>query len=131
MLIEFMDVISVDKKPFAENLRLNVQPKTKQLRLKVTYINDDVKTPVDIVVFKWVPNIEKLSFGITIDGKELTTETSFVIRLSFDAFKRQLKITGNVSGRDINMTVSNMKNVLEIPKAILPCFPNSKKVESK
>lgn len=118
MLVEFLDIISIDKKPFAENLRLNIQPESHQLRLKVTYINGDEKTPIDMVIFKWLPRIEKLNMSIMIDGKELISKTEFVVKMSFDIFKRQIKISGTVAGQDIKVTIRDFKELLEIPKQL-------------
>ena len=127
MLVEFLNVISVDKKLFAENLRLNIQPETHQLRLKVTYISEEQKTPVDIVVFKWTPKLEKLNMAMVIDGKEMTTNTNFLLKLSYDIFKRQLKLSGNIAGNDVKVNITNMQDFLEIPKQIsFPCFKNLK-----
>ena len=70
MLIEFLDTILVNKTPVVENVRLNLQPMKCQLRLKLTYIEGEVKTPLDFVVFNWSPQLDKLALSIKIDGKE-------------------------------------------------------------
>lgn len=128
MLIEFLNVVSVDKKPFAENFRLNIQPANHQLRLKVTYINGEDKIPVDLVVFNWSPKIEKFTLGISIDGKEMTTGMNFLVRLSYDVLKRHIKLTGNVAGKDIKFNITSVKDFLEIPKEItFPTFPKFQK----
>ena len=118
MLIEFLNVIYVDKKPMAENIRLNIQPLTHRLRLKITYISGEEKTPIDVVVFKWSPKLDKLALSITIDGKDMTTNTDFLIKLSYDVLKRQLKLTGRVGDEDVKIHITNIRDFMEIPKLV-------------
>lgn len=119
MLIEFLSTISIDKKPFAENLRLNVDAKAKQLRLKVTYItNDGNRFPIDLVVFRWDLSLEKLSLSISFDGREMNTGNDFQIKFMYDVLRKQIKVVGKVSNRDLSIYVKSARELLEIPKAI-------------
>jgi len=122
MLIEFLDTIQVDKAPFAENFRLNINVKERQLRCKVTYIaNDGKKIPIDLVVYRWALNFEKLSPGISFDGKELITGNDFSLKVSYDVMKRQVKVNGKIATKDIQLQLKNAKDFLEIPKVIANC----------
>ena len=118
MLIEIPHMICIDKNPIVEQIRLNIQPKDHQLRLKATYTNDSNSIPVDIVVFKWTPKLDKLSLSLAIDGKELTTNSDFLIMISYNVIKRHIKLSGNVAGKSIDMTVASIKDFLEIPKLL-------------
>ena len=126
MLIEFMNVITVDKKPFMEDVRLNNQPANRQLRLKLTYINGETKTPIDLVIFNWAPKIEKFNLAISIDGEERTTNTKFIIKVSYDVFKRQINVNGKVDDTDLKLSISNVKELMELPKHLA----SFKKVEA-
>lgn len=119
MFIDVPGLIQVDKQPLAENLKLNIIPEKCQLRFKAEYFNKDQKTPVDIVVFKWTPRLDKLCLAITVDGREMTTNTNFLIKISYDVIRRQLKISGNIHGREIKRYISSVAEILEIPKDIL------------
>lgn len=122
MLIEFLDTIKVDKAPFAENFRLNIDVKDRKLRCKVTYINNDgEKIPIDLVVYKWALNIQTMNPGISFNGKELNTGNDFSIVISYDVLKRQVKVTGTIGWSDISMELKSVKDFLEIPKAIASC----------
>lgn len=119
MLVEIIDnAIYIDKTAIAENCRLNIQPKNHQLRLKITYINGEVKTPIDIVIFNWSPKLDKLALSISINGKEMTTDTKFLLKLKYDVFKRQLKLAGKVGSEDVNILIANIRDFIEIPKLI-------------
>jgi len=122
MLIEFLHQVTVDKTPLIENIRLNIQPMSHQLRLKAVYLNGEIKTPVDIVVFNWTPKLDKLSLAISIYGKELTTGTEFHCKLSYDVFRQQLKLTGNIAGKNMKIIIASMKDFLEIPKYLTNQF---------
>ena len=119
MLIEFPQAISVDKNPLVKDIRLNVQAEKHQLRLKAEYIHGELVTPVDLVVFRWTPKLDKLSLSILIDGKELTTQTDFLIKLSYDVIRNNLKLSGNIAGKEIKKNLTSIQDFLEIPKYVL------------
>ena len=114
MIIEFLDTILIDKSPVADNLRLNIKPETRQLRLKLNWLNQDRNIPIDLVIYNWSPYIDKLKFNLSIDGKELTSNKSFIVDLSYDIFKRRIKVKGNIGEEDVKYTASNIKDLLEI-----------------
>ena len=118
MLIEFLNTVMIDKKPFAENVRLNIQPPNKQLRLKATYFDGEDKLPIDIMG-KWTnPKIEKLSVSMIINGIDMTANKDFLLKINYDIFKWQGKVVGKVSGKDVEIQISSIKDLLEIPKYI-------------
>jgi len=122
MLIEFLNQVTVDKVPLVENIRLNIQPLSHQLRLKAIYLNGENKTPVDFVVFNWTPKLDKLQLAILIYGKELTTGTEFHCKLSYDIFRKHMKLSGRIAGKDVKITIASMKEFLEIPRYITNQF---------
>lgn len=119
MIIEFLNVVMIDKQPFAENVRLNIQPTTKQLRLKATYFDDKGGSiPIDIIGRWTIPKIEKLSLSMNISGIDMITNKDYLLKINFDIFKWQAKVVGKVSGKDIKIQASSIKDLLELPKYI-------------
>ena len=116
MLVEFLSTITVDKKPFAKNLRIKILPKTHQLRIKVSYINCDSEVPIDIVIYDWSMKFEKLNIGIVIDGREMVTNTQILLTISYDVLKRHCKLTGKIGNENIKFTINSLEDILEIPK---------------
>jgi hypothetical protein len=119
MLIEFPNIISVDKNPMVENVKLNIQPESHRLRLKAAYLNGEEKTPVDIVIFNWQPKLDRLALSIIIDGREMTTNTNFLLKLKYDVIKRHLTLSGNIGSETIKTNINTAKDFLEIPKHII------------
>ena len=119
MLIEFPNTILIDKNPMVENIKINIQPDTHRLRLKATYLNGEEKTPVDIVIFNWQPKLDRLALSIIIDGREMGTNTNFLLKLKYDVIKRQLILSGNIGSDDIKSNITNIKDFLEIPKHVI------------
>lgn len=109
-----------------ENIRLNIQPMSRQLRLKATYLSGEVKTPVDLVVFNWTPKLDKLSLAISFYGKELTTNKDFLCKLSYDVFRQHVKLSGSIAGNDVKISINSMKDFIEIPKYLSNQFYGGK-----
>lgn len=122
MIIEFLDKVLVDKAPIVENVRLNLKPEKRQLRLKLTHLKGGNKTPIDIVIFNYSPSIEMLNVALILDGKELNTSNNFRLKLSYDILKRKFKMSGNVTGKEVNYMASNIKDLLYITSDFISIF---------
>ena len=115
MLIEFLNnQVVIDKVPLIENFRMNVQPETRQLRVKATYLGV-VKTPVDLVVYKWTPGIDKFKLAISVNGIEMVSNNKFDVKIYFDIIKRKVKIMGSINNNPIEYDIHNIKEFMEIP----------------
>lgn len=118
MLIECRNApITVDKQPFIQDLRLNIQG--HQMRLKAIYVNGDSNIPIDLVVYKWSVKLDKFQLCIIVDTEELTTKTSAVLKLSYDVLKQRATVSGNIGDKHIKKHITGIKDFLEIPKAIM------------
>ena len=73
MLIECIGTpVNVDGKPLLKDFRLYIDPEHR-MRFKMKYLFGENEVPVDIVVYRYsIPKLDKLSLGITAEGKEMT-----------------------------------------------------------
>lgn len=118
MLVEFLDSISIDKKPFIKNLRIKIDPQKHQLRLKAQYIIDNNDVPIDVIVFNWDLKFDKFNPILNIIGEERVTKNRFCLNISYNLFKQKLKVNGHVNGIEKSFNVNNIKDFLNIQKML-------------
>lgn len=120
MLIECIGTpVNVDGKPLLKDFRLYIDPEHR-LRFKVKYLFGDHEVPVDIVVYRYsLPKLDKLSLGISIEGKEMTHDVRYMLWLGYNFLDRKWTLRGTVGGRQVKYEMSTILEIVQVVKAII------------
>lgn len=116
MLIEVLQSpITIDKREMIKDLRINIPKGKRQLRMKLTCINNG-EHPVDVVIFGFTnPKIDKLTnITMSIDGKDMKNDKSFRFYVKLYLLKMEWELSGNIGQKNINVKLTDIGKLFEI-----------------
>lgn len=120
MLIECIGTpVNVDGKPLLKDFRLYIDPEHR-MRFKMKYLFGENEVPVDIVVYRYsIPKLDKLSLGITAEGKEMTHDVRYKIWLGYNFLDRKWTIKGTVGVNQVKHEMSTILEIVQVVKSII------------
>lgn len=120
MLLEIREnQIILDKIPYIQDVRFNLDVRQQLFRLKLKYITSTDLEPVDLAMKYHIPKISVTSASISIcfSGRELIRDISFHEEITFSLFNKTLHVKGNFGTKEINQKVDNIADILNIIKS--------------
>lgn len=121
MLLEVQNnQILVDKKPFIEDFRINVDPSRQLLRLKTKYVMlNQEQESVDLALAYTKPQISLPLVVIELTGQELLRNIEFNLTLSFHLLKMRFHIKGRFGGKKIDDQPTGIIDFLKLIKSVI------------
>lgn len=122
MLLEFVEnKVIVDKNPYIQDVKLNVDIMDQLLRLKLKYITPEGLQPIDLAMSFNAPQVSISSASITIkfSGKERIRNIFFQEELSFSLLQKSFHLKGNFGTKFINQKINKISDILDIIKSEL------------
>ena len=97
-------IVLVDNTPIINGFRLNIDPKSHQIRLKTSVFDNESLIPIDIVVTNYSNIISNLStISLNVTGIELNTHINFNIKISINLLKKTISgIIGKIGKTHID-----------------------------
>lgn len=120
--------IIVDKNPYIQDIKINLDAWQQLLRLKLKYITLEGLEPVDLAMSYNIPQVSITSASISIKftGKELLRNISFQQELSFSLLHKTFQLRGIFGTRNIDQKIARISDILEIIKSQLTTIMNDK-----
>jgi hypothetical protein len=120
--------IIIDKNPYIQDLKINIDILQRLLRLKLKYIIPEGLEPVDLAMSYDIPQVSITSASISIKftGKELLKNISFQEELSFNLVNKTFHLKGIFGTKNINQKITKISDILEIIKSELVTIINDK-----
>lgn len=113
MLIESNAPISINGVEVLQNVKLNIA-KNHQMRFKAAY-KAKKYINVDVVVYNWTsPKIDKLTLGITAEGKEMIRGLPFSLKLSYDFLRSHWKLNGSFGQSIVNRELASLGDLIVV-----------------
>ena len=133
MLLELKrDQLVVDGKPYVQNMRMNINPKKRLIRLKFEYVTDGDPEPIDLALEFEGLNISVPSISIGVEVQELRRNIYFRASLSFSLTKKRFSVSGvyiNPRGEEylIQRDIYSPIELLTLIRSIILNYERSKK----
>ena len=122
MLLEIVEnKFVVDKNPYIQDVKLNLDVLAKLLRLKLKYITPEGLEPVDLAMSYDVPkvSVSSVSISVKFSGKERIRNISFQEELSFSLLKQSFHLRGNFGKKQIDQKINKASDILDIIRSEL------------
>lgn len=125
MLFEFPGILSINKSEVLEDLRLNI-PNNSQFRCKFTAIDNGNKIPVDIICRKLTYQAGLNGVEVFLNGVENTKHLKYHISIAIHPIAKYIDITGYIGNTNIQKTLKDSTNALDLFKEVCMLFANIK-----